>query len=497
MFFAWGNDALSQDKRVELLGADELAFHKEISGAQRLIGNVRFKYDDTRMFCDSAWYYPDEDYFDAWGNIRVIGESERMFGDSLHIDREEQLAKLTGNVRMTDGEMTLKTNIVHYDLESKVASYFGGGDINSSRNNDRLSSLEGFYDTESKFFHFRKDVVLKNPEYTIYSDTLKYAGYAEKAWFLGPTRIVSQNSEIYCEDGWYETQSQLSQFSKNVVINSGSTVLKGDTINYNGETAIGEVYCNVFIQDTTNNYIITGDYGWYNENTSESMVTERALMIQTFDTDSLFLHADTLRSNVDSLNNNIIRAYNKVKFFKSDLQGKADSLIYLESDSILTFYKNPVMWSEDNQIIGDTISVTMSNDKIDKLIVDQNGFIIAKVDSLNFNQIKGRELTGQFIENELRKLYVVGNVEVVYFPVSDAEEKVIGYNKVECSNLTLELKDSEIQRIKIIEKSDGELHPLSKVAFEDRKLKNFNWRGEERPRHRGEVFINGELRTEN
>lgn len=482
----------SQDSKgkVELIGADVLAPLNGTQGAQRLLGNVRFKYEDTRMFCDSAYYYPNDDYFDAWGHIRIIGESEKLFGDSLHIDRGSQEAQITGDVRMTDGEMTLKTSRVHYDLTTKVASYFGGGTIVSSKSSDRLTSLEGFYDTESKFFHFRKDVVLKNPEYTIDSDTLKYAGFSEKAWFLGPTTITSENSVIYCENGWYESKSQRSQFSQNAEVHSGSSILKGDSIFYDGESSIGEIFENVYIRDTTNNYEIIGNYGWYNELSNESLVTKEAMMIQAFEEDSLYLGADTLRSNLDSLNNNLIKAYRNVRFYKSDLQGKSDSLMYSESDSILTFYSQPVLWSDVNQISGDTIHVTMSNQKIDKLIVNQNGFIISQIDSLNYNQIKGRQLTGKFVDNQIRKLRVEGNVEVVCFPLKEEQEssKIIGYNKVECSNLDLELVDNEISRIKILEQSDGVLHPMSTLSYEERLLKNFKWFGEFRPLDKNDLF---------
>lgn len=485
------NSSLAQNK-VKLIQANDLLFHSEISGAQRLIGQVILKYDSTVMHCDSAWLYPKEDYFDAWGNIFIEGNEAQLTGDSLHIDKNNNQANIMGDVFVKDEEMTLQSPNVDYDLETKVASYYGGGEIISTVNNNKLTSDEGYYDTESKFFHFRGNVVLTNPEYTIHSDTLKYSDPGEKAWFLGPTTIVSKDSTtIYCEDGWYETKTDNSFFKKNAQITMETTSLKADSIAYEGLTKAGEMFHNVFIEDTTNNYLITGNYGKYNQTTDISFVTDKALLTQFFDSDTLFLHADTLWSKKDSLEKKFIQAYKNVKFYKSDMQGIADSLIYVETDSILTFYNDPIIWNERNQITGDTIAVTLKNDVVDKLFIDENAFIVSEVRPNYYNQIKGRNMIGFFKENQLNTLYVEKNVQVVYYPTDDGNEEklLIGQNKIECANLEIRLKDSQITTLKILEKSDGVLNPMSMVTETDKILPGFEWLIELKPTGVESLFI--------
>lgn len=479
-------------QKVELVQADDLLFHADISGAQRLIGNVILKFDSTVMHCDSAWVYPVEDYFDAWGHIRINGNDAKITGDSLHIDRDNNEAQIMGDVFVRDKEMTLKTKRVDYNLETKVASYYGGGVIDSKTNSNKLTSDVGYYDTESKFFNFRGNVVLNNPDYTIHSDTLKYSDPNEKAWFLGPTTIESKDgTTIYCEDGWYETKTDNSVFRKNSKILFDSTTLEADSIKYDGATKEGEMFSDVFVQDTTNNFIITGEYGKYNQITDISFVTDKALMTQIFDTDSLFLHADTLWSKKDTSNQKYIQAYNNVRFYKSDMQGVADSLIYSEADSTLTFFNNPIIWSEKNQIIGDTISVTLSNNQPDKLYVNGHAFVISEVLPDYYNQIKGRRIIGDFKDSEIEKLLVLGNVQVLYYPADEEGEspKLIGLNSIECANLEIRLADNQISKLKILEKTNGDLSPIKVLTATDKKLDDFKWEIELKPTSVESLFV--------
>ncbi len=183
-------------------------------------------------------------------------------------------------------------------------------------------------------------------------------------------------------------------------------------------------------------------------------------------------------------------AYNHAKFYKNDMQGKADSIIYNFSDSTVNFYNNPVIWSEENQITADFIYLIMANGEIDKMFMNNNAFIISKVDSLSekFNQIKGKNMIGHFKDDELRKIDVMQNSETVYYPIDD-DGKYIGVNKLSGSNMLVLLKDNDIETITFLKSPEGELNPLSQVVEQDVILKGFNWRILEQPKDRWQIFI--------
>lgn len=467
---------------VKIIHSDRLEFSSEISDAQRLIGSVILNYKEVQMFCDSAYLFPNED-FKAYGNIRIIqGDSLMLRSELLDFKAAEKKAYLKTNIRMTDRDMTLVTNNLDYNLETAIANYYGGGTITSSANNNTLKSKRGSYFSTTEDFFFRGDVELKNPEYTVLSDTLRYNTISERSYFVGPTTILSEDTEIYCENGWYDSKTEICQFNKNARVSSEQNILSGDSIYYDGKRGFGEVFGNVEIRDTVNKYTINGNYGWHEQLSEKSLVTGDARMIQQFENDSLFLHADTLQALPDGKEFRKVLAHHNVRFFKPDLQGKSDSLAFAGRDSMIYFFGDPVLWSQSNQLTADSIRIRSFDGTIDKLFMKGNAFIASEALPARYNQIKGREMTGIFIDNELRKVYVNGNGETIYFPENEdgtANEK--GINKVECSDIIVEVNDNTLQRIVFQIKPSGSLKPKSQINPEDRELKGFIWRSTERP----------------
>jgi lipopolysaccharide export system protein LptA len=479
-------------KPVKLIHANDIFFDKSVADAQRLIGDVQLLYEGTVFRCDSAYLYSNQN-FDAFGNIRVNkGSSYTMTGGALFFQKDRQLVRVTRDVVLHDGDMTLYADQLNYDLSAEVARYTTGGRIVSDANRNVLTSRQGTYDARSQIFYFRDDVVLVNPEYRVESDTLRYHEIREIAYFFGPTTITSETRQIYCENGWYDTRSEICQFNENAEVISEKTVLRGDSIYYDGKKGYGEVFRNVSIRDTTTSFLITGGYGRHTESSRTSLVTRSARLIQAEGEDSLFMAADTLLMVPDSSDRQFIRAFHHVKIYRIDLQGLADSLTYSESDSTLSLFSSPVLWSEGNQITGDTIHVRTWKGRIDRMRVRSNSFIISealKYDTAyagerRFNQIRGRNLISYFRENEIYKVHILGNGELVYFAVEEKpgrEARIIGHNRGECSDISVSVEKNQIRRIALEREPDSVFTPIrlaTDVIFE---LDGFSWRGAQRP----------------
>ncbi len=486
-------------KKVKYIHSDLLEYDKSLVDANRLLGNVQLEYEGTMFYCDSAYLYPTDD-FDAFSNIRIVkGTDFNVTGDLGHFSKHNSTATLTNNITLRDKEMTLTTDHLAFQTNTEIANYFGGGNVVSNANKNSLSSERGTYHSKTEMFYFRKNVVLKNPDYTVNCDTMQYNNHTEITRFFGPTTIKGDDSNIYCENGFYDTKKDQSRFGKNAWVRSEKTILTGDSIYYDGKKQYGEVFRNVTIRDTTQNYIISGDYGKHNAITKESFVTEQALLTQMFEEDSLFLHADTLKALPDSHGKDFIYAFHKVKIFKNDIQGKCDSLVYSQADSTMRMFVNPVLWHAQNQITGDSLTLQTANGDIQSLLVKGNAFIIsdaeAKGDSIattneRYNQIKGRKLTGTFVANELRTVYVEGNGQLIYFPTNDEKEKPLaaGHNKGECSNINIEIHDNQLHRIRMETETNSTFSPMNLATDVVFKLDGFNWRAAERPHYFNDIF---------
>lgn len=481
-----------QEKQIEIIRAGSLEGYK--SGGvevRRLIGDVVFKQDETFMYCDSALFYEVTNSVDAYGSIRIEGPSTNLKGEFLHYDGQRKEALITGKkVIMTDGKMELTTTSILYDLASDIGSYSNGGRVTDRDN--VLTSKKGYYHAASKMIFFKEDVVLKNPKYNLYSDTLRYFSTLSTTYFLGPTYIYSTQSDssrMYCEFGWYNTATDRSCFQKNASVISGSSVLTGDSIQYDRRSKTGESWGNVALHDTLRQVIIRGDYARLNEKTGSTFVTGKAELVRIFTDDSLFLHADTLFAFQDSANiQKTYKAYRHVRMFKTDLQGQCDSMAYSNVDSTIWLYGLPILWAENYQLTGDTIGLIVKGDTMSRMLLFQSAFIAGKEDSVRFNQIKGKEMTGYFSDNRLSVIHVTGNGESVYY-LRNKKKQLTGVNSASCSEMRIKMTGNKVGRINLLNKPDAILRPVKSVQPDDLKLKGFLWKAELRPLSKDDIFI--------
>jgi lipopolysaccharide assembly outer membrane protein LptD (OstA) len=484
------SNAGKEKMRINIINAETLEYSDQLGdNVQRLKGNVQFENKGTLLFCDSAYFYPNN-YIEAFGNVHVNkGDSIHLYSDELRFYGDKQLTIASENVRLNDREMHLNTDELHFNLKNNISSYYTGAIIVNK--NNTLTSKIGYYNSVNKIFSFKDSVELKNPEYRMVTDTLQFNTLSEIAYFYGPTFIYSEESTIYTEKGWYNTQTDKSELTLNNILYTEEQELKADSILYDRNTGIGEAFNNVAISDSTNKILITGEYTLYNQRSNRSFVTERATMIQAFKEDSLFLHADSLwvyRDTVENLNE--IHAYYNARFFKPDIQGVCDSLVYVQKDSLIRMYTEPVLWSKDNQITGEYMEILLFDGEIKQLNIDTHAFIISEVDSIHFNQIKGRNMVAKFKNNEMDRIYVNGNGQTIYFAQDESTvpKKMIGVNKLDCANIIVHVKDSKIENMTFLTLPSGSLIPMEKADPSIMKLQEFKLKTDEKPLSKEDIY---------
>ena len=493
IYFASGNNIYAQNKtvKIELIHADSYEFDNVVDvEAKRLLGNVQFRHEGADMYCDSAYLYDKTNSLDAYGHVRIVkGDSVKIWGDFMRYNGNERMARLMGNIKMTDSKLTLTTDTLTYNRNNEVVFYLSGGKVVDKENT--LTSKHGYYYVNERMVYFQKNVYMYNDRYDLHCDTLKYKTDLKIAYFLGPTSIESKDSSntfINCEYGWYNTTNDKSYFSNNAQLVSKAQLIKADSILYDKRNGVGRAFGNVFIKDTTQKLIISGDKGVMYEKNNKAWVTGRSTLIQEFDKDSMFMHADTLYAESDTARQQKnYFAYRHVKLFKNDMQAKCDSLTYTASDSMMRFYGNPVLWSEQNQLTADTIIIQMANNQVDKMYLNNLAFISMKEDSLRFNQIKGRYMTAFFSDNKLRHIKVEGNGQTIYYG-RNSKQQYVGVNRAECSDMTIAVDSNKVKKITLINKPDATFYPIKELAPSDFILKDFVWREKEKPLKREDIY---------
>ncbi len=152
---------------------------------------------------------------------------------------------------------------------------------------------------------------------------------------------------------------------------------------------------------------------------------------------------------------------------------------------------NPVLWNLENQMTGDSIHLIndLETQKLDSLKVLNNAFVISldSVSQTGYNQAKGKDLFGKFIDNELKIVDLVKNTEVIYYMYNDDNE-LIGINKTICSAIQMTLEKSDIEVITFFTDPDGDIFPEKDLPPNSRKLKGFIWRGDERINSKDDIY---------
>ncbi|MGL6178630.1 MAG: OstA-like protein [Tannerellaceae bacterium] len=483
-------DDLSERKttKVFLEHADILEFNKQLRNeAKFLKGNVVFRHNESYMYCDSAYFFEQTNSLEAFSNVRMEqGDTLFIYGDYLFYDGDTEVAKLRNNVRMINKDVTLYTDSLNYDRYINIGYYFDHGRIVDPEN--ILRSIYGQYSPDTKIAEFKDSVVLENPQFTLYSDTLKYNTDSKIATILGPSEIVSDSATIISSLGWYNTITNESMLLDQSVVVSGTKLLSGDSIFYNRELGFGEVFGNMSIKDTAQQVMLTGNYGYYNEKTQFAFATDSALLYEYSQQDTLFLHADTMTMVTIDEKFKEIKAYHGVRFFRPDLQGVCDSMQFNSKDSVLYMFQDPILWNETYQLSGDTIEVFLNDSTIDWAHVIASAFAIQEIDSVSYNQLGGSDLKAFFQNQTVERLEVSGNAESVYYPIDDKNGSFIGMNKTKSGYLTMWMRDSKLDKLKIWPSPQGTLTPIPDLTREARFLKNFQWFDYIRPINKEDLF---------
>ena len=481
----------SQQKKIKFDADLQFADEEKYPGATVLIGKVKMIHAGAILTSKKAFYYKEDNFFKAIGDVVINqGDTIKQYSDYVDYDADTKKTISWGDVILKDPTMTLTTDTLYFNRASQLLFYKDHAVIKDETN--VLKSKFGNYYLEQKKFVATTKVTITNPDNLIESNHLDYYTNSGHAFLYGPSTITNQkdNNKIYSERGFYNTKTDISHFVKNAKLYLDERTIEGDSLYYDKIRGFASATNNIKVIDTAENFMAKGNYAEYFQKKDSIFMIKKAVAISVVENDSTFIHGDTLLVT-GKKDNRKIRSYYNVKFFKLDLQGKCDSLFSDQSKGITKMYVDPILWSDKSQITGDSIKLLSNQEtnKLDSLKILGNSFIIQKdsIDPENFNQIKGRNMFGKFIDNELRTLLVKGNGEAVNF--NRNEEGVLEtITKQYCSNIEFELLNSEINQIKCLNMSDGKTYPPSLYPENDRRIKGFIWRETEQPKTKDDIF---------
>ena len=489
MNFSFISHQANAQKKVKIKQAEDLkGGRRDGERFERLIGNVVVTQNQTTIYCDSALIFKKQNKLEAYGHVHITeGDSIDITGSRLDYDGNTKLAKLRKNVVFRKkATATLYTDNLDFSRPKNLAYYFNGGKLVDSANT--LTSVKGYYNLNNNMASFKRNVNVKNPDYTMTADSLQYNTRTKVIYFVTETTVVNKDSSTFVyKEGVYNTATKKSDVRSGTGESEEYTI-EGLNYDYDGVREIGKVRGNVVMTSKKQNLKIYGQASDYFKLKGITKVYNNAYVAKvTDDNDTLYMSADTLVS-IDSEDpkKDRLLAYNNVRIFKKDMQGKADSLEYRIADSTLFFYKKPILWSEGNQMTADSIRMLIRNNTLDKVFLVSNAFVIAQDTLKNYNQIKGRRMTAELANGKLHRMVVIGNGESIYYLIDEKIMQLMGMNYMICSNITIRFKEGKVNNLTSYKRPDAKFIPPHELKADDKTLKGFSWKGKEKPK-RSEV----------
>ncbi|MBC7949560.1 MAG: OstA family protein [Chitinophagaceae bacterium] len=294
----------SQDDvdRVEILNYTKRLTYQTIDDSTQLTiiaGNVKLRQGATIFTCDSCVLNNRTNIFEAWGRGGKVhindSDTTNIYSSHLLYYMKTKQAFLDGGVRLTDGHATLTTPDLEYDMQTNIGIYKNGGKVINKKTT--ITSREGWYYADMKDIYFKKDVLLKDPAYTIVTDSLLVNSESQSTRFISMTTITDSSGRVIkTREGYYNQQTGKAEFGQRPIVIDGDTEVTGDVMQINDSTGISVVQGNAIIVDKKNKTTIIAGAIYRNKNTDAIMAVRKPLMIIQQDNDSIYISADTLFS---------------------------------------------------------------------------------------------------------------------------------------------------------------------------------------------------------
>jgi len=446
-----------------------------------------FNEKDT-LYAEYGWYDSVNGYARLLKNPRIWNAKQKVKADSIFYDKLNGEGLAMGHARIQDIENSIIVlgNRVQYNDLTKMASATDMAVLIQYSKTDTLYLHADRLLTMPDSPDFNKALAAKMTVNTAFSDSLP-------GWALSKNTFINEMlatdtldihtmvtkkliSEILAKDT-VTTAKLVPDIAETKLLSSVKqtpSTLDADTMKAVSQIPKPEKRVK---ETSTSDSLKRDTLGTYPKTTGT--------LTNTTLTNSK-IAADTL-AIIDNKNTRRVLAWYNVRYFRKDVQGKCDSLVYWSKDSTIQMYTQPIIWSDKNQISANYIEMINRKKEPDEIRMKENAFIIAmEDDSLRFNQIKGKNMTGYVRNNELQKINVDGNGQSNYY----ARDKsgIIGLNKAESSNITIYMNKGKVKRIVFIKSPDGELKPIGELGDGDKLLPGFNWQAEIRPKNKEDIF---------
>jgi hypothetical protein len=307
---------------------------------------------------------------------------------------------------------------------------------------------------------------------TLFSGLRKYDTSLKK---MATTIDTLRNKKIISANA---TKDLIKNRKKNEVLDTVKNTLSADTDEF------AKTLENINPKDVTKIDSLKSKLN--NEQNSESAILKDS-------TNNLYTKIDTVNNKQlynktpqDSIR--YILGYNNVRIYNDSSQAVCDSMYYSSEDSVFRMFRNPIVWKEKNQIMGDTMYLFTEKQQPKRIYVFNNSIVVNQQNPAMYNQGGGRTLNAYFIGGKINYTRIKGSPAETIFYAQDGDSAYVGMNRSSGDVVDVYFEKEEVRKIKFINNVDGIMYPLNQIPSEKKYLRNFKWEDKRRPKNKLELF---------
>ena len=523
---AWGDVSMIKNDSLEVF-ADSMVYDLNTEEAD-IYGSVYIKNKGQVLFSD---YFHFDDKVDiAYYTDKAILKDGTVELKSKRGEyrTQQDLAIFSQKVSVRDSSFELFADTLLYD--TKLNKSIFKGPTNIFIDSSKIYCEDGYFLMDEEKGVFRQNAVYTGVSDTATANVIKVDGTKNEVELIEDA--IYRSNTTYAEGDYIKYNEQTGDVTVrgNGYVKDGKQELRSDVIVYNKETkkfssegrttvtdetsqltaddiksndTKGVASGDVIFQDSTNGVRIDSEFLEFDQgdnsyNKAYNDVGKALLRSRMEGTDSLFISADTLftfqQIVIDTLvsydedsvmttevsvdTTDFLTAYHGVKIYSESFQAACDSLAYNTSDSVLTMYVRPVMWSDTSQFRGDTIVMYFDSSTIDQVHLFPKSFIMNSADEIFYNQISGKRTETFFTGGKIDSMNVDGNAQSIYY-LLDELQAYIAVNRTVCSSMTFHFEE-QLDHIDFRTEPTSNMYPMT-TDHDELKLVGYDWQGSRRP----------------
>ena len=292
----------AKDEDVVTLKSADYINHIEKDGRifRTAVGNARFLHNNTYILCDTAIWDLQNNIVDAKGHVHVIQQRTHLTGETIHYRSNDNWAEVRGKLveLFDDDGNRLRTTNLDFNTKDSIGVFRHGGSM-VDKDGNVLESLNGYYYSKEKRFHFQRDVEMCTDTVRIMADTINYHTDIKRAIFAGNVHAWHTSGYLTARHGHYDREIEHFHFFDDVYLLGEQQEIWADSLFYDRLQSTGSLHGNIQILDTTQSVILLGDEGHFQQTPQKALLTRKPAFLSYGKDDeglmdTLFFRADSL-----------------------------------------------------------------------------------------------------------------------------------------------------------------------------------------------------------